>query len=198
MRLQHMVEQQQAAAGGAVMAGAEGERGLDFDPELVGRNAGTIMLAVDQEASGGHGDEVVQAGLDPVLGFDRIEGKALRNRLAGDVTDALTEQPLIRLERKMQRDVPAAVGPFERDDRRIAVDKQVGELIDGGLGPLFVGNGETRAVSGGGEIHRPSKKNYSRPAHCLPVSAALLRVASKTVTASTATWSAAPPLQPRR
>ena len=32
------------------MAGAEGERGLDFDTDLVGSYAGSIMGAVDDKA----------------------------------------------------------------------------------------------------------------------------------------------------
>ncbi len=49
--LQHVVEQQQAAAGGAVMAGAEGERCLDLDAELVGRYPVPVVLSVDDEAA---------------------------------------------------------------------------------------------------------------------------------------------------
>ena len=37
-RLQDMIEQQQAAARGAVVAGAERQRRLDLDAELVGRD----------------------------------------------------------------------------------------------------------------------------------------------------------------
>ena len=35
-QVQHLIEQQQAATGGAVVASAEGECGLDLDPERVG------------------------------------------------------------------------------------------------------------------------------------------------------------------
>ena len=50
--LAQRLESQQAAAGGAVMAGAEGERGLDLDTDLVGSYAGSIMGAVDDKAPG--------------------------------------------------------------------------------------------------------------------------------------------------
>src|SRR5882724_6023156 len=49
----------------AVAAGAECQRRLDFDAELVGRDPLAVMLAVNDEASGRHGDEVFEAGLDP-------------------------------------------------------------------------------------------------------------------------------------
>ena len=78
VRLQDMIEQQQAAARGAVMAGAEGERRLDLDAELVWRHARAIVRAMDDEASGRHRDEVFEARLDPVLGLDRVEGEAYR------------------------------------------------------------------------------------------------------------------------
>ena len=80
VRLQHMIEQQQAAARGAVMAGAERQRRLDLDAELVRRDARAIMLAVHDEAPGGDRDEVLEAGLDPVPGLDGVEGDVLARR----------------------------------------------------------------------------------------------------------------------
>ena len=76
--LQHVIEQQQAAARGAVVAGAERQRRLDLDGELVGRDPLAVVLAVHDEASGRDGNEILEAGLDPVLGLDRIEGDGLR------------------------------------------------------------------------------------------------------------------------
>ena len=57
VRLQHFVEQQQAAARGAVMPGAERQRRLDLDAELVGRHVGAVMLAVHDEAPGADRDQ---------------------------------------------------------------------------------------------------------------------------------------------
>ena len=78
-----MIEQQQAAAGGAVVAGAERQRRLDLDAELVRRHARAIMLAVHDEASGRDRDEVLEAGLDPIPGLDRIEGDGRGDIVAG-------------------------------------------------------------------------------------------------------------------
>ena len=47
-----MIEQQQAAARGAVMAGAERQRRLDLDAELVGQDSRAVMPAVHDEAPG--------------------------------------------------------------------------------------------------------------------------------------------------
>ena len=51
-RLAQPVERQQAAARGAVMAGAEGQRRLDLDADAIERHAGAIMGAVHDEAPG--------------------------------------------------------------------------------------------------------------------------------------------------
>jgi hypothetical protein len=122
VRLEHMVKQQQAAARGAVMARAEGERRLDLNPELVGRNAGAIMLAVDQETSGRHGDEVVEAGLDPVFGLDRVEGNARGDIGACGIGDDFAEQRLIGRVGEVHRDVPPAIRPFKRGDRGLPLE----------------------------------------------------------------------------
>ena len=49
-----IVERQQTAARGAVVAGAEGERGFDLDADLVGLDAGAVVRAVHDEAAGAH------------------------------------------------------------------------------------------------------------------------------------------------
>ena len=125
-----MIEQQQAAARGAVMAGAERQGGLDLDAEFVGRHAGAVVLAVHDEASGGDGHEVFQRGLDPVLGLDGIEGDRLRDVVAGGEADQVADRSLIGLLGEMHRDVPDAVRPLERGDRGLALEKALGQEID--------------------------------------------------------------------
>src|SRR5215211_7484884 len=48
---------QKASLGGAVMAGAEGERGLDLDGEVVGPALLAVVGPMHQEAAGAHGPE---------------------------------------------------------------------------------------------------------------------------------------------
>ena len=50
--LQQAIEMQQAAARRAVMAGAEGEAGLDLDSDVVGLERGAVVRAMDEEAPG--------------------------------------------------------------------------------------------------------------------------------------------------
>ena len=90
--LQDMVEQQQAAPGGAVMAGAERQRRLDLDAELVGRDAVAVVLAVDDEAAGGDRDQILEARFDPVLGFDHVENDAPGDLRTGGVGRRVAHQ----------------------------------------------------------------------------------------------------------
>ena len=98
-----MIEQQQAAARGAVVAGAERERRLDLDADLVGCNPFAVMLAVHDEASGRDRDEVVETGLDPILGLDRIEIDRLGDVRTGRAGHEFAHQRLVRWVGKMHR-----------------------------------------------------------------------------------------------
>jgi hypothetical protein len=72
-RLRDPIEGQQAAAGGAVVAGAEGERGFDLDADAIWRYARAVVGAVDEETPGGDRCKPVEAGLDPIPRRDRLE-----------------------------------------------------------------------------------------------------------------------------
>ena len=104
---QHLIEQQQAAARGAVMTGAERQRGLDLDAELVRRHMRAIMLAVDDETAGGDRHQAVEAGPDPVLGGDGVEDDGLRDVVAGGQRDQRADSLFIRRIGEVHRHVPA-------------------------------------------------------------------------------------------
>ena len=99
-------------------------------PSLLGGDPLAVMLAVHDEAPGRDGDEVFEAGLDPVLGLDRVEGDALGDIRAGGIGHEFADQRLIRRLGKMHGDVPAAVRPLERGDRGLAFKKNFGQHID--------------------------------------------------------------------
>ena len=151
IRLEHVIEQQQAAARGAVVAGAERQRRLDLDAELVGRHFGAVMPAVHDEAPGADRDQLFERRLDPVLGFHGVEGDVLRDLVAGGETDQLADRDLIRRLGKMHGDVPAPAGPLERGDRGLALEKALGQEIDHALGGCSSPMAKARAVGGGGE-----------------------------------------------
>ena len=151
---QDMIEQQQAAARRAVVSGAERQRRLDFDAELVGRDPLAVMLAVDNEAPGRYGDEVFEAGLDLIPGLDCIEHDALGEVRSCRIGHEFADQWQIRRLGKMRRDVPLAVRPFERGNRGLALEKNFGQGVDDGSRCLLVTDGKADAIRGGRGYHR--------------------------------------------
>ena len=77
------IERQQAAARGAVMAGAEGERRLDLDADPAWRDAGAIVRAVHDEAAGRDRLQAREALAHPILGGDALEAQRLAGLCAG-------------------------------------------------------------------------------------------------------------------
>ena len=73
---------QQAAARRAVMAGAEGEAGLDLDPDVVGLERGAVVRAVDEEAPGPDRREAGERIGDPVALLGQAEFDPARRVLA--------------------------------------------------------------------------------------------------------------------
>ena len=109
------------------------------------------MLAVHDEAPGAHRHQFFQRGLDPILGFHGVERDALRHLVAGGEADQFADRSLVGRLGKMHGDVPAPVGPLERGDRGLALEKALVEQIDHALGGLLVADGKGRAVGAGGE-----------------------------------------------
>ena len=76
--LMQRIEREQAAAGGAVMAGAEGERGLDLDADPVARHPRAVMRAMDDKTPGIDRGELGETGRHPVARGHALEHKARR------------------------------------------------------------------------------------------------------------------------
>ena len=74
----NVIERDEAAARRAVMAGAEGQRRLDFDADAVWRHRITIMGAVDDEAAGADWLQPGEALAHPVFRRDGLEPKCFR------------------------------------------------------------------------------------------------------------------------
>src|ERR1700728_255011 len=77
-----VIERQQAAARGAVMAGAESQRRFDLDADAIEWDAGAIMGAVHDEASGGDGSQSGEAFTHPILRRDTLETQRLGRSVA--------------------------------------------------------------------------------------------------------------------
>src|SRR5262245_39265134 len=113
------IERQQAAARGAVMAGAEGERGLHFHANGVGRHAGAVVLAVHHEAAGGDRLQALEAGLDPVARAHAGRPHRARRARACNCCDEPAQARHVGPPREVQFHRPAAVRLDEHRDRRI-------------------------------------------------------------------------------
>ena len=109
--LQDVAEQQQAAAGGAVMAGAEGERRLDLDAELVGGDLGPVMLAMDDKAPGMNRHQLVERRLDPVLGLHRVELDGACGLVTGGERDQVADRDLFGASAKCMVTSQRPLGP---------------------------------------------------------------------------------------
>ena len=132
---QDVIEQQQAAARGAVVAGAERQRRLDFDADLVGRNPFAVMLPVHDEASGRDRDEVLEAGPDPSLASTVSKSIVLAmSALAALVTSSRTSawsggsaKCTVTSQRPSARTLRSPPGPQRK--LRLANRQRAGRLV---------------------------------------------------------------------
>jgi hypothetical protein len=111
-----------------VVAGAEGERGLDLDGEVVDPQRCAVMRSVDEEAPGPHRPQPIERRLDPILRRDPLEGGALRGR-ADDRAYERADRRLVRLRREIGLDQPAAVGALEGGDGGLGRIEDLAEEI---------------------------------------------------------------------
>ena len=126
--LQRAGEGEEAAARRAVMPGAEGERRLDLDREVVRPHRRLVMDAVDEEASGPHRLQPVERGLDPVLLLEAREGGAL-GLGADDRPDELAQRVCVGLVREIGLERPGAAVGLEGRDRGLARVEDLAEEL---------------------------------------------------------------------
>ena len=128
------------------MPGPERQRRLDLDAELVRRHPGAIMPAMHDEAAGGDGDEIFEAGLDPVLGFDGVECDGICGGIVGGELYQLADRGFIGLLGEVHTDIPAAVSAFEGGDGGLVVIEAFVQQIDHAPRGSFVADSESRAA----------------------------------------------------
>ena len=120
------IEHFEAAARRAVMAGAEGERGVDLDCDVVGAHFAAAVRSMHDEAPGPHRLQPFERGGHPVLGVDAPEARPRRDLFARDGGDQRAEVFLIGRGAEKGLDQPRATLPvFGR-----------GRLLEGGDGGL--------------------------------------------------------------
>jgi len=87
--LQQAIEMQQAAARRAVVAGAEGEAGLDLDADVVRPDRSAAVRAVDEEAPCPHRREAGERIGDPIALVGQAEFDPTRRVVASRRGDEL-------------------------------------------------------------------------------------------------------------
>ena len=149
---QHALEQQQAAARRAVMAGAEGERGFDLDGEVVRFDAGAIMRAVNEEAAGANRRKAGQGVGDPIALRRAAEHDPFDGLSAGCRRDEVAKRVLVRRKAEIGLDDPVARAPMRRFVRKSARRgfgrfEAFDDQIDDGAGAALVAD-EAQKMSG--------------------------------------------------
>ena len=106
-RFVRSIQREEAAAGRAVMTGAEGERCFDLDADLVGSRIGAVMRAVNDETARAHRLESGKASGNPVVGGDPLDAERVRCRLPGCKLDQVAQRGLVRSSAEMNCHLPA-------------------------------------------------------------------------------------------
>src|SRR5947209_14574848 len=118
-----------------MMAGAEGERRLDLNPDAICRNAPTVMRAVHGKPAGLDWLKLGEAGGYPVSLGDLLKDQLRCVLGARQLTHRQAHRVLVGCFLVMDLQVPAPVGAFERGSCRLVetLGKRVGEALGGCL-----------------------------------------------------------------
>jgi hypothetical protein len=157
------LEMQEAAARRAVMAGAESQRRLDFDGDVVSLDASAVMGAMNEKTPRAHRGQTRQRIGDPVALGRSTKFERRRRRVAGRRGDKLAQRILVGRKAEIDLDHPGFAAPFQRrlglegGRRRLrrleAFDDKVGDRAR----PRFIAD-ETHHVGGvvGGQAFQHS------------------------------------------
>jgi len=97
------IECEQAAARGAVVAGAKGEPCIDLDGDAIDPRALACMRAMHDETSGLDRRQAFAALVDPIGGRERLEHQRLGGRGATRGCNQRTHGGFIRVLAEMER-----------------------------------------------------------------------------------------------
>ena len=143
-------ERLKAPARRAMVAGAEGEGGLDLDADVVGAQFFAVMRAVNEKAADAHRLEIGKALRNPVRRRDRLDAERPRRGLARGNSDKAAQACLVGRLPKMDRDLPAAGAVFEGRAGRILAVEAFPEICRQPACGLFVAG---KPCDRGGRIH---------------------------------------------
>ncbi len=143
-------ERLQAAARRAVVAGAEGERGLDLDADVVGAQFCAVMRAVNKKAADAHRLEIGEALRNPIRRRDRLDAQPPRRVLSCRERNQAAQACLIGRLSKMDGNLPTAGRILEGGADRIIAVEAFPEICRQPACGLFVAG---ESCDHGGRIH---------------------------------------------
>ena len=145
-----VIQRHQAAARRAVMAGAEGERRLDLDAEIVRMHARAVVRAVHEEAAGAHRLQAFEALAYPVGVADGLEAQRLRGLVAAGDADELAQPHLVSRALHVHGDLPLAAVVLEGGASGLFGVEAFGQEGRDATGGLLVGAQASRGGIGHG------------------------------------------------
>ena len=145
-----MVERDEAAARRAVMAGAEGERGLDLDADAIARHGDAIVRAVNDEAAGRDRLQPGEAFADPILGGDGLEVQRLARFRAAGHGGQFAHRGFVGRRGKMDGDAPLALPVIHKADGNLVGGETLGEQVGDPPRRLFIRHQRCKYSIGGG------------------------------------------------
>ena len=121
------IQRQQAPPRRAVMAGAEGERGLDLDADAVGRDRRPVVRAMHREAAGDDRPEIAQARGNPIRRRDGFERERRACLGSGRFGDTGSHRRLVGRRGEVGFDAPSGRALERRHGSLEAVHQPVGD-----------------------------------------------------------------------
>ena len=144
-------EREQTAKGRPVMAGAESERSLNLDADVIGFRSRAVMRAVDDKTAGVHRLKSGKALGDPIGPCDPLEAQRIGRDFPGSDPDQFAQASFIRGGPEVDRELPAPVIVFECGTGSVLGIEGLTEIARKPPGGGFVAG---QAGNGGGSVHR--------------------------------------------
>ena len=121
------------------MAGAEGQRRFDLDPDPVDRDAGAVVGAVHDKTARRDRRQAGEARAHPVLRRDAREGQRPGRRGPGGARDHRAHRLAVGRRAKIDRDLPTPAAGVEQAHGDIVSGEVFGEDIGQPARRLFIG-----------------------------------------------------------
>ena len=141
-----------------MVAGAERQRGLDLDADVVGLDAAAVVRAMHDKAAGAHRRQAGEALLDPVGCRYRREGKGSGSLFSSRVRELRAQGGFIGRIAEVDRHLPTPVFALERRADGIVAVENLAEMCRQPPGGRLVAG-----QAGNGGAHGRSVQRLVKP-----------------------------------